>query len=184
MSEIKNIGGGVLYTAENAQDVKAAVIEAATDDADLRGADLRGANLYGANLYCADLCDADLRGVNLYGANLCGADLRGADLSVANLRDADLGNFKPDLELPKRVAEQILASPEALKMRNWHTCDTTHCVAGWAVHLSGPPGYALETVVGQEVAGMLLMPSASHLFHASDDEAREWAEQVLAENEA
>lgn len=103
---------------------------------------------------------ANLRGANLYGANLC--------------------DFKPDSGLPKRVAEQILASPEALNMSDWHTCDTSHCLAGWAVHLSGPPGYALEAVVGPEVAGRLLMPSASHLFHASDDEAREWAEQILA----
>jgi hypothetical protein len=29
-------------------------------------------------------------------------------------------------------------------MQDWHTCDTTHCRAGWIVHLSGQQGYDLE----------------------------------------
>ena len=26
----------------------------------------------------------------------------------------------------------------------WHTCETTHCRAGWVVHLAGEAGYELE----------------------------------------
>ena len=29
-------------------------------------------------------------------------------------------------------------------MNGIHTCETTHCRAGWAVHLAGEAGYALE----------------------------------------
>jgi hypothetical protein len=81
MIEIKHRwNGSVLYTAENAQDVRHALQEAVAVGADLRGADLRGADLRGANL----------RGANLRGADLRGADLRGANLRDANLRDANL----------------------------------------------------------------------------------------------
>lgn len=29
-------------------------------------------------------------------------------------------------------------------MGDWHSCDTTHCWAGWIVHLAGEEGYKLE----------------------------------------
>ena len=64
-------------------------------------------------------------------------------------------------------------------MGDWHTCETTHCLAGWAVHLSGPAGYALEALVGPSTAGQILMPTAAHLFDAADSEAITWAEEIL-----
>jgi uncharacterized protein YjbI with pentapeptide repeats len=96
MIEIRSRSDGrVLYAAETAQDVRAAVMQAVAAKsnlygADLRGADLYGANLYGANLGGANLGGADLRGADLYGANLGGADLYGANLYGADLRGADL----------------------------------------------------------------------------------------------
>ena len=49
--EIKaRFGGKVLYTAENAADVREALVAAVKERADLRGADLRGADLGGADL--------------------------------------------------------------------------------------------------------------------------------------
>jgi hypothetical protein len=78
----------ILYTAEHAQDVRAAVVEAAKAKADLRGADLRGADLRGADLGGADLGGADLRG-----ADLRGADLRGADDSPSEV----LAEFRQDV---------------------------------------------------------------------------------------
>ena len=81
MIEIKSISGRVLYTAQNATDVRSAVIEAVAAKANLGYADLRSANLRSANLGYADLRYADLR----Y------ADLRSADLGYANLRYVDLG---------------------------------------------------------------------------------------------
>jgi uncharacterized protein YjbI with pentapeptide repeats len=92
MIEIKSRwNGSVLYTAENAQDVRQALTEAVEGGANLRDANLRGANLRDANLGGANLRDANLGGANLRGANLRGANLRGANLRGANLRDAYLG---------------------------------------------------------------------------------------------
>jgi len=89
--EIKHRWNGtVIYTAENAQDVRTAVEEAAKAGADLRGANLLGANLRGANLLGANLRGANLRGADLLGANLRGADLLGANLRGANLLGANL----------------------------------------------------------------------------------------------
>ncbi|HKD44683.1 MAG TPA: hypothetical protein VKD24_03420 [Candidatus Angelobacter sp.] len=53
----------------------------------------------------------------------------------------------------------ILVAIEAgggLNMACWHTCETTHCRAGWAVHLSGWDGYYLENRFGAGVAGALI----------------------------
>ena len=44
--------------------------------------------------------------------------------------------------------------PGALNMGSWHKCDTTHCRAGWAVHLAGKEGYALEAETSTLFAAM------------------------------
>ncbi|OYZ07674.1 MAG: hypothetical protein B7Y36_19020 [Novosphingobium sp. 28-62-57] len=135
------------------------------NDADLRGADLRGADLSGADLSGADLSDADLRGADLSdadlrdadlsGADLRGADLRDADLSGADLRDADLSGAPIIAQIHQRVYEAA-SQPNALNMSDWHTCDTTHCRAGWVVALAGDEGKALEKRIGTPAAATLI----------------------------
>ena len=90
MIEIKHRNGTVLYTAESAADVRAAVLEAAKAQADLSGANLSWANLSGADLSWADLSGADLSGADLSWANLSEANLSEANLREANLREANL----------------------------------------------------------------------------------------------
>ena len=91
MIEIKSRWDGrILYTAENAQDVRAAVREAVASRADLSDAYLRDADLSGADLRDADLSGADLSRANLSGANLSGAYFSSANLSSANLSSANL----------------------------------------------------------------------------------------------
>ena len=63
---IKSLDGRVLYVAEGAADVRAAVVEAATKGADLSGAYLSRADLSGAYLTRADLSGADLSGAYGY----------------------------------------------------------------------------------------------------------------------
>lgn len=126
------------------------------------------------------LSGANLSGADLRGADLRGADLSGADLSAKNLT-GDVFGITVDESLPGRVAKAALASSDALEMNSWHTCNTTHCLAGWAIHLSGPAGYALEAATSPSVAGAMLMPSAAHLFMASNDEARAWLREQLAQ---
>ena len=41
-------------------------------------------------------------------------------------------------------------------MRDWHTCQTTHCRAGWVVHLAGEAGYALERFHNTPLAAQLI----------------------------
>jgi hypothetical protein len=50
-------------------------------------------------------------------------------------------------------------------MGNWHTCDTTHCRAGWVVALAGEGGRALEWAYGT--------PSAAALIYMASDPSLE-----------
>jgi uncharacterized protein YjbI with pentapeptide repeats len=139
-------------------------------DADLGGADLGGANLRGANLGGAYLRDADLGGADLGGADLGdadlgGANLGGADLRDADLRDADLGDadlrraYLPTKQKIDNLDGKILAAIDAggaLRMDEWHTCESTHCRAGWAITLAGGAGRVLEEIYGPSVAGALI----------------------------
>ncbi len=100
----------------------------------------------------ADLSDAVLRGADLRDADLRGADLRGADLRGADLSDADI----PIIE---NIDSKILAAIEdggTLNMGAWHSCETSHCRAGWAITIAGEAGLALEKSVGAAAAGALI----------------------------
>lgn len=110
----------------------------------------------------SDLSDADLFGARLSGANLTGARLSGADFSRAYLAGAIL-----DWAVIPSVANidaRILAAIEGiaaqggtgLNMEMWHTCDTAHCRGGWAIHLAGEAGYALEKEIGYSAAAALI----------------------------
>jgi len=119
---------------------------------------------------------ANLRGANLSGANLIGANLRGANLSGAiGLPIAD--------DAPARlraVAIAALADADALEMDTWHTCETTHCIAGWAIHQAGEPGRILEALHGPALAGRLLLGNEAAMHFLDDnDDAREWLQSVL-----
>ena len=98
------------------------------------------------------------------------------------------GHDLPDPETARArlvaVAQAALASPEALVMDKWHNqsggCGTAHCIAGWAVHLAGPEGYALEREVSQPAAGNVLLGlEASRLFFLDNDAARSAPHRVL-----
>ena len=126
MIEIKSRwDGSVLYTAENASDVRAAVEEARLHDADLRGADLHDADLHDADLRDAYLRDADLRGADLRGAYLRDALLRDADLRGADLYDANLyGAYLRGADLrgakgitPERCTDLLILLDQVGKIR-------------------------------------------------------------------
>ena len=48
-------------------------------------------------------------------------------------------------------------------MDSWHTCDTTHCRAGWVVTLAGVDGKALEDYHGTCLAAQLIYRESSPL---------------------
>jgi uncharacterized protein YjbI with pentapeptide repeats len=151
--------------------------------ADLAGANLTraylaGANLTGANLARAYLTDADLTRAYLTDAYLTDANLARANLTGANLAGADLaGADLPPAPIVSDLDAKILAAIEAggkLDMGAWHTCDTTHCRAGWAIVVAGKDGRELEERVGAQVAGTLIYHASTGRvpdFYASDEDA-------------
>ena len=143
--------------------------------ANLSGANLSGANLSGANLSRADLSRADLNGANLNGANLNWANLRGANLS----RVAGLAVASDSPQRLRAVANAALKKG-ALEMDTWHTCDTTHCIGGTAIHQAGEVGRLLEAAVGPGIAALMLLgPDAHSHFYDSNEAATEWLRSVL-----
>ena len=130
--------------------LRAAIEIAVKDRANLTDADLTGANLTDADLTGANLTRADLTGANLTDANLTGAVLTGAKLPSA-------------VPVVPNIDAAILAAIEnggALDMNFWHTCETTHCMAGWAVVLAGPAGKKLEQRFGSASAGALIFAAS------------------------
>lgn len=124
-----------------------------------------------ANLYGADLSDANLRGASLSGASLGGA----IGLPIAADAPARL----------RAVAIAALADADALEMDTWHTCETMHCIAGWAIYQAGEPGRILEALHGPALAGRLLLGNEAAMHFLDDnDDAREWLESVLDAPEA
>ena len=62
-------------------------------------------------------------------------------------------------------------------MSAWHTCDTTHCRAGWIVTLAGQEGKELEKETSTLFAAMCIYNKSSdikvhvHRFYDVDKEA-------------
>ena len=159
--------------------------------ADLAGADLRNANL-GTNLENSDLEnsdlenanleDADLSGAELRGANLEGANLKGANLEYTDLENANLIGAKIDYQIQDGLLQQItkiiLENPESLEMGRWHTCKTTHCLAGWACRLN-PVAKKLEKTHGAEIAGLLTLGYEAHAYFFKENaETIEWLKTI------
>ena len=139
------------------------------------------ANLCGADLRGADFRDADFRYANLRDADFRYADLRYANLSEADLRDA-LGIPIAE-DAPARllaVAHAALAAPDALEMGTWHTCETTHCICGWAEHLGGPLAKLIIQQNGNAVGGLMLLGIDAHAhFYVTNEKAREFLQSVI-----
>ncbi len=61
----------------------------------------------------------------------------------------------------QKVRDAVTAEGNKLNMGDWHSCDTTHCRAGWVVHLAGPAGYALEKLTSTEFAAKMIYGESS-----------------------
>ena len=158
--------------------------------ANLSGANLSGANLVGANLSGAKLSGANLSRANLSGVNLSRADLSRANLSGANLSGANLSRANlvgviglavaSDSRQRLRAVANAALKKGALEMDTWHTCDTTHCIGGTAIHQAGEVGGLLEAAVGPGIAALMLLgPDAHAHFYDSNEEATAWLRSVL-----
>ena len=56
---------------------------------------------------------------------------------------------------------EAVSKPKALEMNSWHTCDTTHCRAGWVVVLAGEEGKKLEEETSTLFAAMQIYKASS-----------------------
>jgi len=164
-------------------------------DADLRYADLRDVYLGDANLCKADLSCADLSRANLGGANLRGANLRNATLRGADLRNATLcGAILCDAKLPKTTKvenlftkiKKAIDSGGILNMDNWHTCETTHCLAGWTTILADKEGKVADEKFGTSLAAALIInESCPYLkgkvpdFYTNEEDAMEFINECV-----
>ena len=137
-------------------------------DVDLSGACLSGQSFLNVDLTGANLSGADLKGsmmsaVNFRGANLTGADFTCALIDRTKISWAELSKIKlPDgIEVPTitNIHQRIYDAAKAegaLDMEVVHACETTHCRAGWTIHLAGEAGYALQKAMGWSVAATLI----------------------------
>ncbi len=103
--------------------------------------------------------------------------LRYGDIQLPKLEKMSGEKLAPPeerAELLRRVAEAGLQAG-ALNMGAWHHCKTTHCVAGWAIHLSGQRGKKLEEKYSAGVAGAILLgPEMIPRFYQTDATAKRW----------
>lgn len=107
------------------------------------------------------------------------ADLSHANLSHANLSDAANLNLQIEDGLIQKIAIAVNADKKALGMGRWHTCDTTHCIAGWAVTLA-KNGKELEEKYGTQIAGLMLLGVDAHShFFDTNEAAKTWLNQYL-----
>jgi len=182
--------------------------------ADLVGADFAGANLADANLADANLVGANLAGANLADANLTRAYLAGATMPVGfdtSTTPALSGEARPPREWKRMTREERMLDyrarhPEVpvvdkldtkirdaidhgdlkLEMGSWHTCGTTHCRGGSAIHIAGDGGYALEKKYGPErAARMIYLAStgrAPHFFATNENALADIRRRAEEEN--
>lgn len=82
--------------------------------------------------------------------------------------------------LLKRVAKAALATPKSLEMGDVHVCNSTHCISGWAIHLSGRRGYDLEDQFDFDGAGQILLgPEYRYIFTTSNAEGKKFLKRHL-----
>lgn len=73
----------------------------------------------------------------------------------ADLSNADFSGV-PTIERIHQTIYQAALEVRCLDMATWHKCKTTHCRAGWVVHLAGAAGAALELAMGTATAAALI----------------------------
>jgi len=67
----------------------------------------------------------------------------------------------PKLENIHTKVFAAVSHPGALDMSTWHTCETTHCRAGWVVALAGEEGAKLEKYHNTLLAALLIYRESS-----------------------
>jgi hypothetical protein len=84
-------------------------------------------------------------------------------LTNASPREMSAPSFDiPVIEdIHQKVFEAASRNDESLNMDSWHTCDTTHCRAGWVTFLAGEKGAILERKTSTLFAAMQIYKASS-----------------------
>ena len=69
-------------------------------------------------------------------------------------------------------------------MGKWHTCEKTHCRAGWAVTLAGEAGRKLERFYNTSLAAMLIYDASDPTFKINPGRFFDDNESALADMKA
>jgi len=186
--EIKSrFSGRILFSLET-ESMKLCV-EAAVK----AGADLSHAYLSDADLSHADLSHADLSGAKHVSVGVVATDpTQPYERKPSTEHRAEYAaryrERHPEVPVVEALDAKLLQIIDSgagnLNMSTWHTCETTHCRAGWAIHLAGTVGAELEARFGPQRAGAMIYRASTgrvpHFF-ASDERAladiREQAQQ-------
>ena len=73
---------------------------------------------------------------------------------------------KPKYPIIENIHQKVYdaaSKPNALNMGDWHTCDTTHCRAGWVEILAGEEGRALAKRTSVLFAAMMIYDASSEI---------------------
>jgi hypothetical protein len=147
------------------------VIEAIVNGDDFDNMDLSGNDLNGQDIYYTTFENANLSGVNFTGADLTGCSFQNANLRNANFTEANLSGVNleganlegviglasksQEMQEAQRILELLQQPSNQLNMDDWHTCETSHCLAGWCCpHLKNPGAEASRK-----------MPTLARYFH-------------------
>lgn len=100
-------------------------------------------------------------------------------VSSANLPFPTISEEERELNLYK-VAKHALATDGGLCMESWHSeCNTSHCVAGWIVHLNKDARKVAEEA-SYTLAGLLFLgEKAAEMFYEDTEVAQRFLESVL-----
>ena len=108
--------------------------------------------------HCSD-CSHCSRCYGCYGCSLCSRCSRCSDCSG----DKKTTNSHPIIDSIHSKILEAVSIEGALSMADWHTCETTHCRAGWVVHLAGEAGKALEKETSTAFAAMMIYKASSKI---------------------
>lgn len=96
----------------------------------------------------------------------------------------------PVIENIHQKVLEAVSEEGALDMDTWHSCETTHCRAGWVVQLAGKEGKELEQMTSTPFAAMQIYKASSDIkvpptrFHDNADVAMKDMERCAAEEKA
>ena len=122
---------------------------------------LRSCTCHDTDFTAADIHYSVLTGSDLTDADLTDADITGVDLTEANIQGVKgLGTRETEMEFAQWLLKELTNEHLFLEMSTWHTCSTTHCIAG---HWDN------EALNGKEASTQI--PTLAKYFSASESEA-------------